>query len=53
MEFCGLDVDLYSVAEGLAVLRRELVRLNASSGTSFLYELDGREIEQPIYRPAI
>lgn len=53
VEFCGLDVDLYNVAEGLEVLRRELMRLKAPPGTSLLYELDGRELEEPIYRPAI
>jgi hypothetical protein len=50
VEFCGIDVDLYDVVNGLAVLRRELIRLQAPPGTMLLYELDGREWEEPVYR---
>lgn len=50
IEFCGIDVDLYDPARGLALLRNELVRLQAPPGTMLLYELDGREWEEPIYR---
>lgn len=50
IEFCGIDVDLYDAVIGLALLRNELVRLKAPPGTMLLYELDGREWEEPIYR---
>ena len=50
VEFCGIDVDLYDVARGLALLRRELVRLQAPAGTMLLYKLNGHEWEEPVYR---
>ncbi len=50
VEFCGIDVDLYDVVKGLALLRRELVRLRVPHGTMLLYELDGHEWEEPVYR---
>ena len=50
IDFCGIDVDLYDAARGLALLRNELVRLQSPPGTMLLYELDGREWEEPIYR---
>ncbi len=50
IEYCGIDVDLYDAPRGLALLRRELVRLKAPEGTTLLYELDGREWEEPVYR---
>jgi len=50
VEFCGIDVDLYDAAKGLALLRRELPRLHAPAGTTLLYELDGQEWEEPVYR---
>ncbi len=50
VEYCGVDVDLYQLEEGLALLRRELIRLEAPPGTALLYELDGHEYEEPIYR---
>jgi hypothetical protein len=50
VEFCGIDVDLYDVVNGLALLRRELVRLQAPQDTSLLYELDGKAWEEPVYR---
>jgi len=53
IEFCGIDVDLYAPLDGLTLLRRELVRLKAPEGTLLLYELNGREWEEPIYPNAI
>lgn len=53
VEFCGIDVDLNDAARGLELLRRELIRLNAPQGTALLYEVDGDEYEEPIYRAAI
>lgn len=50
VEFCGIDVDLYDAVKGLALLRRELLRLQVPTGTVLLYELDGHEWEEPIYR---
>jgi|ERR1044071_414480 hypothetical protein len=50
VEFCGIDIDLYDAARGLALLRNELMRLQAPPGTMLLYELDGREWEEPVYR---
>ena len=50
IEFCGLDVDLYDAVKGLPLLRRELVRLQTPSGTMLLYELEGHEWEEPVYR---
>ena len=50
VEFCGIDVDLYDAVKGLPLLRRELVRLQAPPGTTLLYELDGHEWEEPVYR---
>lgn len=51
VEFCGIDVDLYNVERGLALVTKELIRLKAVPGTVLLYELDGQEYEEPIYRP--
>jgi len=50
VEFCGIDVDLYDIVNGLALLRRELVRLQVPPGTALLYELEGQEWEEPVYR---
>jgi hypothetical protein len=50
VEFCGIDVDLYDAVNGLPLLRRELARLQVPSGTVLLYELDGKQWEEPIYR---
>ena len=50
IEFCGIDVDLYDVEKGLALLRRELLHLEAPQGTLLLYELDGQEYEEPIVK---
>ncbi|MEW6366412.1 MAG: hypothetical protein AB1714_17440 [Acidobacteriota bacterium] len=47
--FCGIDIDIYEPVEGLALLRRELARLQAPRGTALLYEMDGQEFEQPVY----
>jgi hypothetical protein len=49
-EFCGIDVDLYDLERGFALLRRELLRLEAPQGTTLLYQLGGREWEEPLYR---
>jgi hypothetical protein len=51
--FCGLDVDLYDVERGLAVLCRELTRLKVPPGTVLLYELGGREWQDPVYTTPI
>jgi len=50
VEFCGIDVDLYHLQHGFAVLRRELLRLEAPPGTTLMYTLDGHEWEEPLYR---
>jgi hypothetical protein len=50
IEFCGIDVDLYDPVKGLALLRRELVRLQAPPGTLLLYELEGHEWQEPVHR---
>jgi hypothetical protein len=50
IQFCGIDVDLYDATKGLALLRRELVRLRAPEGTMLIYELDGQTWEEPVYR---
>lgn len=50
IEFCGIDVDLYDAVKGLPLLRRELLRLRVPPGTVLLYELDGHEWEEPVYR---
>jgi hypothetical protein len=49
VQFSGIDVDLYDVARGIDLLRRELIRLQAPQETSLLYELDGREWEEPLH----
>jgi hypothetical protein len=49
VEFCGIDVDLYDAVKGLALLRRELVRLQAPAGTTLVYELNGNQWEEPVY----
>src|SRR4029077_18284102 len=50
VEFCGIDVDLYDAAKGLALLRRELIVLQAPPGTALLYKLGGHDWEEPVYR---
>lgn len=49
VQFSGLDVDLYDLEKGIDLLRRELIRLQAPQGTSLLYELNGREWEEPLH----
>jgi hypothetical protein len=49
ISFCGLDVELYEVERGIALLRRELVRLKAPKDTFLLYEVNGEEFEDPLY----
>ena len=53
VEFCGIDIDLYDAWKGLALLRRELVRLQVREGATLLYVLDGHEWEEPIYHMLI
>ena len=48
--FCGIDVDLYDLERGFALLRRELLRLQAPQGTTLLYRLGDRDWEEPLYR---
>ena len=48
-EFSGIDVLLYDAIKGPPLLRGELVRLQAPSGTVLLYEIDGKEWEEPVY----
>jgi hypothetical protein len=50
VEYCGIDVDLYDAVNGLQLLRRELKRLQAPSDTMLLYELEGHDWEEPVYR---
>ena len=50
IDFCGVDVEIYDPVKGLDLLRRELMRLQAPIGTMLLYELDGKEWEEPVYR---
>lgn len=50
VEFCGIDVDLYEVKRGLALLRCELLRLDIPPGTLLLYRLEGQEYEEPIVK---
>ena len=47
--FCGLDIDVYEVERGIALLRRELIRLKAPRDTFLLYEVNGQEFEDPLY----
>ena len=47
--FCGLDIDVYDVERGIALLRRELIRLKAPMDTFLFYELNGQEFEDPLY----
>ena len=47
--FCGIDVDIYQIERGLALLRRELLRLGAPQGTKITYALDGKEWEEPLH----
>jgi hypothetical protein len=49
IEFCGIDVDLYKVPEGLALLKSELRRLNAPRGTVLSYRFEGRRHEEAVY----
>ncbi|HKV91495.1 MAG TPA: hypothetical protein VJW20_02985 [Candidatus Angelobacter sp.] len=49
-EFSAIDVHLYDAIKGLPLLREELARLQAPSGTVLLYEIDGKEWEEPVYR---
>jgi hypothetical protein len=47
--FSGIDVDLYDLSKGLALLQQELVRLQVPPGTLLIYELNGQEIQDPVY----
>ncbi len=49
IEFCGIDIDLYNPIKGLALVHRELIRLNAPPGTMLLYELNGQEWQEHVY----
>jgi hypothetical protein len=50
VEFCGIDVDLYDIEKGLALLRRELVALQVPPGTTLLYEVNGQGYEEPVLK---
>lgn len=52
VEFSGIDVDLYQVERGLALLRGELIRLKIPRGTVLCYNLKGQEHQEPVY-PAL
>jgi len=47
--FCGLDIDVYDFERGIALLRRELIRLKAPKDTFLFYELNGQGFEEPLY----
>ena len=49
--YCGIDVDLDDAEPGLALLHRELVRLQVPDGTVLEYERNGQRFEVPITRP--
>jgi hypothetical protein len=44
IEFCGIDVDVTSLEEGLPLLRDALLELNAPLGTQLHYSLDGSKL---------
>ncbi len=48
-EFVGVDVDLYDVGKGIAVLRRELMRLGVPLRTVMIYQLNGQEFQESVY----
>ena len=49
IEFCGIDVDLFALEPGLALLRRELTRLRAPVGTVLIYKFGEKKYEQPVH----
>jgi hypothetical protein len=44
MDFCGIDVDLLALEEGLVVLREALIELGAPVGTELHYEDAGTKL---------
>jgi hypothetical protein len=44
IEFCGIDVDITSLEDGLALLREALIELNAPHGTQLHYSHQGTKL---------
>jgi len=49
IEFCGIDVDLFELEEGLQLLQEELLRLAAPRGTTLEFTVEGQEHVIDIY----
>jgi hypothetical protein len=53
IEYCGIDVDLFDPHRGLELLKSELKRLGAPTGTVLEYTLDDISHEVDIYEPDV
>lgn len=49
IESCGIDVDLYDLDKGLALLKTELRRLNIPLGTTLEFEVNGESCSVAVY----
>jgi hypothetical protein len=50
IKFCGLDVDIVTLPEGLACLRERLPKLGAPIGTELHYSLGGRKLQDELHK---
>jgi hypothetical protein len=48
IEWVGVDVDLSDFDKGMPILKRELLRIGAPSGTILEYSRDGQKHEEPL-----
>lgn len=48
IEWVGIDIELFDLLRGLALLRSELKRIGAPAGTTFEYELNGQRVSESL-----
>ncbi|MEF3083263.1 hypothetical protein V3391_13700 [Luteimonas sp. SMYT11W] len=48
IEWVGIDIELFDLPRGLALLRSELKRIGAPAGTTFEYEHDGKRVSESL-----
>lgn len=47
IEYCGVDIDLYDVAQGIPFVTEVLANCGAPKGSKLQYQIDGEKIEVP------
>jgi hypothetical protein len=47
IEYCGIDIDLFDVAQGIPFICAFLAKQGAPKGSKLLYKQDKRQVEEP------